>query len=108
VCYLSSFFLSFSSLFSNTDQIEIVRKKERGFGVKVALIVATTTTATTTIVIITATIIIIFAFHCNLFYFHANPPISSFSLSLFGWCLKIRKKNNHNNYNNNYNNNNKN
>ncbi len=30
----------------------------------------------------------IFAFHCNLFYFHANPPISSFSLSLFGWCLK--------------------
>ncbi|MFN9915405.1 MAG: hypothetical protein ACK53L_22640, partial [Pirellulaceae bacterium] len=23
----------------------------------------------------------IFAFHCNLFFFHANPPISSFSLS---------------------------
>ncbi len=30
--------------------------------------------------------------NCNLFYFHAKPPISFFSLSLFGWFLKRKKK----------------
>ncbi len=48
----------------------------------------------------------IFAFHCNLSHSHAKPPISSLSLTLFGWCLKRKKKKKKNNYNTNHTNNN--